>query len=184
MNVAMELAPTIGEIVSPSVGFDFAALAAEMQQDADSGLLWEIAAEVLAPVFRFTDDDGEVRTFEQIDAETEAIWSNPLVQQIDGLAAKIAQRHAEFCGGHGRGSSLGGPNEAEHPDYQDGETHGKHNDIDDEDDEDEDDKPHRPYRGDSRRNSSLRRQARRHVKMRGSWIFYYAVGKQAPKPHA
>jgi hypothetical protein len=157
-------------------GFDFEALAADMRQEMDQGIVTNLATELLGSVFRFADDDGEVRTFEQIDAETEAIWSNPLVRQIDGLAAKIAQRHAEFCAGHGRESQLGAQNDPDHLEHtEDKSSHRFHEDIDDEDDED--DVPH----GKSRTRRPRKHSARRHrhsrhaTKKHGSWILSYAT---------
>lgn len=140
--------------------FNFAALAADIQADIDNGGVAEIAEELLSGVFRLTTEEGTVRTFEQIDAETETIWSNPLVQQIDGLAAEIAQRHAAFCAGHGRESTVGdNPNqESGGHDESMPHNHGKDRLAKDEDEDDEEDEDTTNGRSTSR---SRRRRSRR-----------------------
>lgn len=78
------------------LGFD-AAFFSRYEQELDEVNIQKLASEALGSILTLHDKEGVVKSYEDIKAETERFFSNPLVAQDMSLLDSLALQYAQFC---------------------------------------------------------------------------------------
>jgi len=78
---------------------------ADYEQELAGLSVEQQAPAALAGVLTVNNEDGSARSFEQIKAESEAFFANPLIREATGVLDALAMQYMQFCQAHGEGGA-------------------------------------------------------------------------------